>query len=351
MVPGFVIGVVVFLFILLLSQVLRLTEFVLVHGVEVQVVLQIFLYLTISFLPAVLPMSLLFSVLLAYGRMSADSEIVAFKAAGLHMGYLATPAIILGVLVAVFSAHTSFNSGPWGNRRFEVLMNKLGNSKAAATIREGTFSEGFFDMVVYAKKVDSKNGLLKKIFIYDERSPGNPITIIARTGSLISNKSGAKGTLLRLREGNIHRTSEESYTKIDFSSYDIFLSQPQKTSRREKSLPSHTLADLNKRLLETKPNSKRHLTILSEYHKRWATSFACLVFAILGAGLGGITHRRNVKSGSLVTSIIIIVSYWALYVLGDNVGRDGVIPPWISIWFANFLFLGLGGYFIRKNWG
>ncbi len=62
--PAFFIGVVVFIFILLMFQVLRLTEFVLVHGVDIRTALKIVSYLTISFLPAVLPMSLLFAVLI-----------------------------------------------------------------------------------------------------------------------------------------------------------------------------------------------------------------------------------------------------------------------------------------------
>src|SRR5690606_16316942 len=111
-----------FVFILLMFQVLRLTEFVLVHGVDWKASLSIMGYLTISFLPAVLPMSLLFAVLLTFSRLSSDSEIVAFKATGLHLGYLLVPALLLGIMVAAFSAHTAFFSAPWGNRQFEVMV-------------------------------------------------------------------------------------------------------------------------------------------------------------------------------------------------------------------------------------
>ena len=70
-------GVVVFVSILLLFQGLRLTEFILIHGVKTETILRIMMYLSISFLPVILPMSLLFSVLLTYTRLSQDSEIVA----------------------------------------------------------------------------------------------------------------------------------------------------------------------------------------------------------------------------------------------------------------------------------
>ncbi|HVK62098.1 MAG TPA: LptF/LptG family permease, partial [Bdellovibrionales bacterium] len=77
MIPTFFIGVIVFVFILLMFQALRLTEFVLIHGVQVTTIVQMMGYLSTSFLPILFPMSLLFTVLLTYSRLSADSEIVA----------------------------------------------------------------------------------------------------------------------------------------------------------------------------------------------------------------------------------------------------------------------------------
>jgi len=347
--PALVIGVVVFIFILLMFQVLRLTEFVLVHGVDIKTALKIVSFLTISFLPAVLPMSLLFAVLLTFSRLSSDSEIVAFKSAGLHMGHLVIAPLFLGVIVAAFSAHTSFFSAPWGNRQFEVLITKLGNAKAAATIREGTFSEGFFDLVIYSQFVDTKSNSLRNVFIYDERDQKNPITIIAKTGQIVPNSNPEKvGALLRLSEGHIHRTSKESYTKINFSSYDLNLARPINEVYAEKSMLSLTLDELSTNIkTESDPEKKRSL--LSEYHKRWAISFACVLFALLGVGLGTVTHKRNVRSGSLIMSLVVIILYWGLYVIGDNLARAGTLPPFISIWFANIFFSCLAIWLFQRT--
>lgn len=346
--PGFFIGVVVFISILLMFQVLRLTEFVLVHGVDLKTAFKIVSFLTISFLPAVLPMSLLFAVLLTFSRFSGDSEIVAFKSVGLHLGHLIVAPIILGLIVAAFSAHTSFYSAPWGNRQFEVLITKLGNAKAAATIREGTFSEGFFDLVVYSQSVDTKSNFLKKVFIYDERDPQNPITIIAKAGQIVPSSSPDKiGAMLRLSDGNIHRTSKDSYTKINFDSYDLNLVRPINEVYAEKSMLSMTLDELTQKIkVEENPEKKRSLA--SEFHKRWAISVACILFAILGVGLGTVTHKRNVRSGSLIMSLAVIITYWGMYVVGDNLARAGTVHPLLSIWFANFFFSGMAIWLFRR---
>lgn len=351
MLPGFLMGVMVFIFILLMFQALRLTEFVLVHGIGVRLLFEIMGYMSISFLPAILPMSLLFAVLLTYARLSADSEVVAFKSLGLSMWHLSLPAVILGLLVGLLSAETSFNIGPWGNRQFELLVTKLANSKATATLREGTFSEGFFDLVVYADKIDEKTGFLDRVFIYDEREPGMPITIIAREGQLIQqpNESGGKTTLY-LRDGNIHRQIDGTYTKVDFEGYDIQMFSQVGDSFREKSPQSLTYADIEEGLKKTDAPPERTLLLKTEYHKRWALSLTCLTFAILGVGLGTVTNRRAVRSSGLVLCILVIVVYWGMYVLSETVARQGLLAPWLSIWGVALSFLGAAIYSVKRVW-
>ena len=101
---------------------------------------------------------------------------------------LITPGLTLGLVVAIVSGYTSFKVGPWGNRQFEVLINDIANSKKISLIGEGTFS-GFFNLVVYANKINKETEELEKVFIYDERDENSPTTIISEKGKVVSEKS------------------------------------------------------------------------------------------------------------------------------------------------------------------
>lgn len=352
MLPGLILGVVVFVFILLMFQALRLTEFVLVHGLSIKTIAEIMGYMSVSFLPAILPMSLLFAVLLTYGRLSADTEIVAMKSVGLNMGWLLTPALILGLCLALLSAQTSFQIGPWGNRQFELLINKLANSKVTATLREGTFSEGFYDLVVYADEIDPRTGHMNKVFIYDERDENMPVTIIAKEGQLQqqANDFGGK-TTLQLKNGNIHRSLLGNYTKVDFVGYDIRMTSQTGDSYREKSPQSLTLDDIREGLKKkSELPQDRVLLLQTELHKRLALSVTCLTFALIGVGLGTVTNRRAVKSSGLVLCIGIIVLYWGFYVLSENLARQGLVAPWLSIWSVALAFLGVSVWSVKRVW-
>ncbi len=350
MLPSFVLGLLVFISIILMFQVLRLTDFALVHGVALKTIGEIVGYVVISLLPVLFPMALLFSVLLTYGRLSQDSEIVAMKASGLAMGTLIMPALLLALVVGIVSAQTSFVIAPWGNRQFEVIFTRLANTKATAVIKEGTFAEGFFDMVVYANEVDSKNGKLRKVFIYDEKNGDVPLTVIAKEGSLLPDpERPGQEVLLRLQNGEIHRQTK-THTKISFNTYDVHFSEPDLHEERAKSPPSLTLDEVRARLKQDFKDPEDRRVMETELHKRWAISILCVVFALIGVGLGTTTNRRAAKAGGMILCIGIIIFYWVLYVAAEGAARNGSIPVALAIWAPNIIFGGIAIQSLRKNW-
>ena len=338
MLPAFLLGIVIFVSILLMFQALRLTEFVLIHGIKISTLLDIIGYMSISFLPILLPMSLLFAILMTYNRLSTESEIIAMKSAGISGWSLLTPAMVLAALVFVFSAQTAFFMAPWGNRQFEVLITQLGNSKAAASIKEGSFSEGFFDMVVYANKVDSKSGKMENLFIYDEKE-SSPITIIAPKGEIIPDVTNpGHSILLRLFNGEIHR-SGKNHTIINFASYDVSLNDPIKSEERQKSPPSLSLNELNEKMADTQISADEKQNYTIEFHKRAALSFACFVFALIGVAFGIQNDRRGAKSSGFVLSVGFIILYWVLYLAFEGLARNGRLPVILATWSSNVIFM------------
>jgi lipopolysaccharide export system permease protein len=349
-IPSFLLGVFIFIMVLLMFQALRLTEFLLVHGIKMTTMVKIMGYMCISFLPMLLPMSLLFAVLLTYNRFSMDSEIIAFKSSGVSTGAIMMPALVFAFIITIISSQTSFYLAPWGNRQFEVLINRLGNTKAAASIREGTFSEGFFDMVVYANKVNSQTGVLSDIFIYDEKNPDAPLTVIATEGQIIPDETHpGHSVLLRLFKGQIHRRGE-SHTVINFDSYDVMLSDPIKLEEKQKTASSLNLSELQALRNTDTFSLEQRKEYDIEYHKRAALSAACMVFAILGLAFGFVTNRRSGKSSGFILSIGFIILYWVVYLSFESLVRSNQISTAIGLWLPNILFTLFGLYHLRKSW-
>lgn len=349
MIPTFFVGVISFVSILLLFQVLKLTDMLLQHDVSFRSLIHLLSYLSISFLPAILPMSLIFAIVLSYNRLSGDSEIIAFKSLGLSMWPLIAPGIGLGLLVAMTSAYTSFQVGPWGNRQFELMITEIGGSKITSRIGEGTFTD-LFDLVVYANRIDEETDELEDVFIYDERNEKSPTTIIAQKGRIVSEKSfNAFKVFVRLINGDIHKISDKSHTKVHFATYDLNIVEPNVKKTRGKSMNSLTYVDL-KKLLKTVKEPKKLREYQYEWHKRMALSFACLLFVLMGIGLGCRSNSRSGKSGGGVISVGVIVIYWLLFVVGNSLLKNPWAPVWLAAWLPGMVLLPVSFFLLRRNW-
>ena len=335
------LGVLVFLLIILMFQSFRLIDHILIHGAPLITTIQIVLYLSISFLPVILPISLLFAVLLTYGRLNSDSEMTALKSLGLNKRHLLFPVVTLGLLVCLLSAHTSFYLAPWGNRKMEVLLHKLNELKPNMTIKEGVFSKDFFNIIVYASKVDNKTGLMENVFIYDDRREGSPLTIIARKGKLITNPDSREmgnSAYLQLFEGSLHRASQKAYTKVDFQKNEIRLFSPISLTQKKKTPLSYTLNDLIEALKDRKLPAKQRKKLSIEFHRRWALSAVGLILALLGVGLSLTHHHKDSKSTGFALCLGVVVGYWILYASVENMAWSGVLPIAPAVWIPNILF-------------
>src|SRR5512137_1242649 len=89
--PIFFIGILTFTFMLLMDKILKLIELIVTRGVSLSQILMLLFFISPSFLVFTIPMGVLLGILLALGRLSADSEIVALKASGFSLYQLFIP--------------------------------------------------------------------------------------------------------------------------------------------------------------------------------------------------------------------------------------------------------------------
>ena len=345
-------GVVVFTFILIMFQILRFTEFLVVHGIDFIIVFKLIYYLVVAFLPITVPVSFLFSVLLVFSRLSGDNEITAFKASGISIYQLMSPVLFVSLIAAIITFYVSFYEGPWGNRNFENTLHKVGSAKATIQLREGFFNDMLVkDFMLYAAEIDSEHGIMKKLFIYDERDRDNPIAVTAKKAR-IDIDDATKRTELVLYNGYITflREAGDKYRRASFEEYKILLHEGSIINDMKPNPPSLTYSELNNQIIKAKKQKDYswYNKMSVEFHRRFAIPFACLIFGFLGITFGNSTSR-NAHYGAGMLSFIVMVLYWVIYITATSLGSKGTINPILSVWIANMLFSIFSGYlFFRR---
>src|SRR5690242_17612277 len=81
----FLLGVVLLTFALVTGRLLKLSEMVVNHGVTLSDVASLIGLIMPAFLELTFPMAVLLGVLMGFGRMSSDRELIAARACGISL--------------------------------------------------------------------------------------------------------------------------------------------------------------------------------------------------------------------------------------------------------------------------
>lgn len=117
-----------------------------------------------------LPMGLLTTMLLVFGRFSADQELIAARAGGVSLVSLVTPILIFAVAVSALSAFINMKVAPECRAAYKSLIYELATSNPATLLSEKTFVTEVPGHVIYIETLDrdpeaSHKWILKNVML------------------------------------------------------------------------------------------------------------------------------------------------------------------------------------------
>jgi LPS export ABC transporter permease LptG/LPS export ABC transporter permease LptF len=368
--------------VILMRQLFEFAEMIIKRSLPAATVGKL-LYLSLPHIVVLtVPMSLLFGILIAIGRMSSDSEIIAMRALGISTKTIYLPVFLFSFAVFLLNLYLMNVVLPKGNSELSGLKSELFTSSIEKILKPRVFYEEYENLMIYVNDVDPRTGVWKGVFVADSRSDEasdatTPHAVVESAGhdhaagmGLQSGGQriviGATGTLsqmpnkqvwMNLRTAETHVWSPRKPDRYDLNrnaTQRILL--PDKFSsdnagRFARSFREMNLTELleqEKLLRQTNDRESRN-EVRVEIHKKFAIPFACIVFGVLGLPLG-ITNRRGGKSSGFSLSIAIIVVYYILISNGEHAATSGKISPWLGMWGPNLVLLAMGAWLmIRAN--
>lgn len=346
--PPFFLGLLLFTFVLLLNRIFKLTDLIVNKGVSLVVVLKLITYILPSFFTLTIPMAVLLAALVAFGRLTTDSEIIALKTTGFSLYRLMAPVMALAAIAFLVTSYFSLYLAPLKARTFKRDLFILAKTRGVIGIDEGVFNDSFKNVVIYTNEAPSSDEM-RGVFISDERNPDEPYVIIAKKGKL--EVDPARGfAILSLENGSIHKrgAGRKSYEEITFDSntlsislYDKLFSEDEiKRSKREM-----TLAELKEESVRLKSVGENPDLLMTEYYQRFSLPMACLLFGLVGPPLG-LYSRRSGRSAGMSIALGIFALYYVMMQGGTNIASGGVLPPLAVVVLPNIVIGGLGVYIL-----
>ena len=335
--------------ILAAGNIIQSADMVMNKGVGISQVLKIFFL----FLPYVLiftiPISVLSAVLLGFGRLSGDNEVIALRSTGMSIYKIALPAVICGFIISLISIPLNDRILPQSEFIARKLIKSLGMKHPTALLELGVFVKGFKDYIIFIHGINGNK--LENIRIYQPREEGATRTIVADKGEVIS-LPGQNSIKLKLTDGTadeIIPDKPDEFYKLSFQEYHMTLNldkavdvQNIQKKAREKSI-KELLADIE----SLKKDEIKDIPLRIELHKKIALAFSNLIFVLVGIPLAITTHRREKFIGfSMAMGIFLL--YWAVMLGGIAFAIRTIVPPWIGVWSANILLALLAAFMFYR---
>jgi len=350
------LGLLLFTFILLLDQISQLMKILVSRGADLQTVVKAFVYLLPSIFSVTIPMAFLLGVLLAFGRMASDSEIVALRASGVSPLRLLRPVGALATLAMGLTFYVVAHALPAANQAYRELIFSLVVSKAKTGMQPRVFNDDLIPgIVIYVSDIDPQTGEWRNVFMEDNRVPQKPKVVVARTGRLDIER-GQRKVEIDLAQGATYTFSAvtpATYDRLDFQEHNwplpfdqFFPVVPLAKGDREM-----TLGELKAMIADLKAQGKGPVDWYRydvEYHKKFAIAGACVVFGLLGLGLS-LGSKKEARSAAFGLSVAVIFVYYVLIRLGEQAGDTGMLRPWLAMWGANVVLGGIAIFLLALN--
>lgn len=347
----------IFTMVLLVGRLMKLVDLVVNKGVSIADILMLFGTMLPAFLNITLPLSFLMGIMIGLSRMSADSETVAMKAAGIGLAQMARPVLLLALIVALLTGIADLWLKPWGYQAFRKQLFEIAMQRATIGFQPKVFMKQFSNMVLYANELDERTGHMTDLFIV-EKKPETTILVFAEQGDIVTNPREESLTF-RLQEGTIHRQQEDrdsAYQLIHFRNYDV---QPDlnsdadtmETSASQRKRPKEmSTGSLWQKLNEEGRNNRDQKihALEAEMHSRLTAPLTPLVFALFGLPFSIQSHRSG-RSGGFVIGLVIYLCYYLFLSLAQTLTADAGLTPWLTFWLPHLLLCLAGIYCLYRS--
>ena len=312
-----------------------------------------------EFIVFAFPMSILLATLMAYSRLSSDSELIALRSIGVNIYRLILPAIAFSLCIVSITFFFNNFVAPAANYQASVTLKKaLGETRPDFETENILFDE--------YEDIETADGRTKEVLtrlFYAEEFDGEQmknLTVLDRSRSSISQivvARSAKWNVLEniwdFYDGTIYLIGiDGSYNNVvRFQHQQLALPQTAfDITKKGKKTKEMNIFEAREYLKTIEPggDEQRIRKWQVRIQEKIAIPFACLVFAVIGAALG-IKPQNSGKATSFGICIGLIFAYYLLSFICQSLGISGVVPPWIAAWLPNFLGLGAAGALLIQS--
>ena len=294
-----------------------------------------------SIIVVTFPMSVLLGSLMAFGKLSGNSEMIVMRTGGQNFIRLAMPIFVAALLISLGT--TAFNEYvvPRANNAYNTIIDQEIKHKVAPTTQDHIILKDVkghdINSLMYARQYDSNVKQLRDITVQEFEN--DKLMRVEK-----ADYADWNGTKWVMHQGIIYDVSvgDQVTRQMTFQNQELPISQrPNRMSESQKKPDEMTIRELRDQIKLLDENAVDTNKMKVEMYNRFAMPMASLVCAIVGAPLG-MQKQRGSSSIGFGISVVVIFIYYTIMTLGNALGNGGKIPAYLAAFLPDIV-CGIAG--------
>lgn len=368
-IPQFFTALCVISAILVVSQLIRLSEVLVAFGLSFENIMFPFLFIILPFLSFTIPIAYLFGVLIGFLRLSADGELPGFFAAGFSLWQAAKPILATSLVLFGIGAICGLYLEPWGRREFISFYQRKAQGELDNVVKyklkSGVFLEDFLGYVLYTEKISHDKTSFENVMMAPGPATKNqPFTLFAPVGSLTGSVDHSDLKMV-FESGTIHSREPGSldasvlkFKRAEIDLMRVFQTQMFTNTDSPGSVDYRAITpgqlwryigDMDKKRSESAVAEAEYKRARFLFHQRAATPFSTVFFAMFAMVLG-VTDPRRGKGGAYFGAILTVVVGYLLLMGFKWFAENSDMSAPMAAWLPNIVMLLAGSFALyQKN--
>ena len=338
---GFLIPIALtFVILYLIVDFFDRLDLLLKNHASLSAILRYFLFKLPLIITQILPPAVLAAMLISLGMLSRRNEITALRASGVSLLQTATPLLALAAALSVATLIWDETIVPYCMREFQFVKDieiRKREQRAILSDRDIWYhgADGFYNI----EHIDPRRQTLYGVTLY-RTDADFALRSIIETPAIHWTGTGWDST--EATEHIINPDGEVSTTALRPEQFLLHETLGDFLDVRREPEELNYLA-LRQRISDLSRKGIDASSYLVDLNLKLAVPFTTFILACVAVPLAGRVQRHPSLAGIIGSGLATGFAYWVILALSNSLGQSGVLPPVVSAWTANGIFVLLGG--------
>ena len=299
-----------------------------------------------------IPISLLVSSLLVFGRLSADSEIAAMRSCGVNMLSVIKWPILFALLCTMFGLYINNEIVPRAHDVRRNIYSEISVEVGIDLLEPGKFITDFPDITIWFASKDGN--WIHDVLIFDHSHEGVTREVRAEKTLVETDGDDIILNMYKVRIDPIEYDRPGIATADRFRHVIKAALKKRKHVKKQKDLNyKEMLVRLdeikkNERGLSPKRLAKMYSVYRTNMHMRYVYASAAFIFVLIGVPLGIRSHRKESTIG-IALSLVIALGFYLGVIFAESMDSSPAFYPHLLIWIPFVLCTAIALYLLPKN--